>query len=163
MVAYSSLAIASLFALAATGANAFAPSSTILNTNLRSDTSLDAFAAPTLIIGPMIRKMRAENDKKKMPMASPDEARGEAPGLRVGEQAWKWPPVWPYDPDFFMRSEEIVAPPATGMANTMGGMQGAPAADVAEVEALDQVKFWKSDNGDVNTELDEEAAAQLTR
>ena len=48
------------------------------------------------IIGPMIRKMREEQAKKKMPMASEEERRDEAPGLRVGRGAWKWPPVWPY-------------------------------------------------------------------
>jgi hypothetical protein len=58
------------------------------------------------IIGGAIRKMREEDAKKKMPMALPEEAEREAPGLRVGEQAWKWPPVYPYDRELFRRPDE---------------------------------------------------------
>jgi len=59
-----------------------------------------------MIIGPAIRKMREENEKKKMPMASAEESEGESVGLRVGPQAWKWPSGWPYDPALFLRPEE---------------------------------------------------------
>ena len=47
-----------------------------------------------------------------MPMASPEDAASEAPGLRVGPQAWKWPPVWPYDDELFRRPDEEEAMPS---------------------------------------------------
>merc|ERR1711976_98736 len=79
----------------------------------------DAFTSPSIhqvqktsstqlyIIGPMIRKMREEQAKKKMPMASDEEREGEAPGLRVGTGAWRWPPVWPYSEAEFTPKEDI--------------------------------------------------------
>ena len=45
-------------------------------------------------------------------MASPEDAASEAPGLRVGPQAWKWPPVWPYDDELFRRPDEEEAMPS---------------------------------------------------
>lgn len=77
----------------------------VSTTTTTSSTSLSAVTMPPLIIGPMIKKMREENAKKKMPMADPTEAANEAPGLRVGQNAWKWPPLWPYDASFFVTSK----------------------------------------------------------
>jgi hypothetical protein len=134
---------------------------------LRQDTALNA--APPMIIGPMIRRMREEQEKKKMPMASDDEQRNEAPGLRVGGNAWKWPPVWPYEQEFFTPKDDIPKPdPAAqlgGMASLLGG--GMPQTSTvddtaADIEKLNPIKFWSEDRSDVKTELDEEAAAKLT-
>ena len=88
MVKYSFLALAAL-AMANMSTDAFAPKIT----SRVARTSLHAFAPPTMIIGPMIKRMREEQEKKKMPMASEQERAYEAPGLRVGSSAWKWPPV----------------------------------------------------------------------
>mmetsp|Transcript_4209 Transcript_4209/g.6386 ORF Transcript_4209/g.6386 Transcript_4209/m.6386 type:complete len:659 (+) Transcript_4209:162-2138(+) len=170
MVNYSSLAITALVALAASGANAFTPSTTSSSsatatptTFRNTDTSLNVM--PPMIIGPMIRKMKEEKAKQKMPMATADEALNEAPGLRVGEAVWKWPPVWPYDPQFFVRKEEIVVPKAPQLDSLAGMMSGMPQQPVVpeepEVEVLDLVKYWTEDKADVRTEIDPEAIEKL--
>ena len=153
-------------------ATAFAPQSTNTNINNahRVDTSLDA-VPPPMIIGPMIRKMREEQEKKKMPMITGDEAVGQAPGLRVGGKAWKWPPVWPYDDTFFTPPEDIpkVDPSekVTGMADLLTGGPQVPAAETEseekEEEKLDVVKYWTEEKADVKTEMDEEAVEKLKR
>ncbi|KAL3907768.1 MAG: hypothetical protein SGILL_008741 [Bacillariaceae sp.] len=136
------------------------------------DTSLNAL--PTMIIGPMIKKMRENQAKKKMPMADDKEAREQAPGLRVGGNAWKWPPIWPYDQNFFTPNEDINMP-STPDINPMqslmgGGMPELPnPEDVAtngeeeEIETLDEENYWSVEKADVKTEIDEESAARLTR
>lgn len=132
-------------------------------------TSTELNAMPPMIIGPMIRKMREEKEKAKMPMASENEMKGQAPGLRVGGNAWKWPPVWPYDQTFFTPPEDLNKPdPAAqlnGMAGMLSGVAQMPTPDQAEVqkETLDVVKYWKEDKGEVRTELDEEAVEKLKR
>ena len=131
---------------------------------LRQETALNA--APPMIIGPMIRKMREEQEKKKMPLASDDEQRNEAPGLRVGGNAWKWPPVWPYDQEFFTPKDDIPKPdPASqlgGMAGMLGGgVPPTPAVEDNDIEKLNPESFWSEEKGDVKTELDEEAAENL--
>mmetsp|Transcript_7158 Transcript_7158/g.10124 ORF Transcript_7158/g.10124 Transcript_7158/m.10124 type:complete len:653 (+) Transcript_7158:144-2102(+) len=165
MVNYSSVAIAALVALAASGANAFAPSTTTTSSTTFRNTDTSLNVMPPMIIGPMIRKMKEEKAKQKMPMATADEALKEAPGLRVGEAVWKWPPVWPYDPQFFMRKEEIVVPKAPQLDSLAGMMSGMPQQPVKpeepEVEVLDQVKYWSEDNADVKTEIDEAAIEKL--
>lgn len=138
---------------------------------------------PTVIIGPMIKKMREDKEKKKMPMVIGDEALGQAPGLRVGGSAWKWPPVWPYDQDFFTPNEDIAAPANTAqsqlqpMMGMLTGMQqqGLPSTaetgtDAAatidlpsEVGTLDPVAYWGVEKAGVRTELDAEAAEQLQK
>ena len=54
------------------GVRAFAPHPSV--------SSLSSLTTRLHIIGPMIRKMRENADKKNMPMANPDEVRLEAPG-----------------------------------------------------------------------------------
>ena len=131
-------------------------------------------ALPTMIIGPMIKKMRENQAKKKMPMADDKEARDQAPGLRVGGNAWKWPPIWPYDQNFFTPNEDIQMPPEPAggtnpMQNLMGGVPAIPnpedvaTTEVEEVETLDEEKYWSVEKADVKTELDEDSAAKLTR
>jgi hypothetical protein len=151
---------------------AFVPQSTSHSVRLGADsTALDAL--PTMIIGPMIKKMRENQAKKKMPMVDDSEARGQAPGLRVGGNAWKWPPIWPYDQNFFTPNEDIQIPDASSQMNPMqgllmGGMKvpnpdEVEPVDDANVETLDEVKYWGVEKADARTELDEEAAARLTR
>jgi hypothetical protein len=144
---------------------AFAPPST---NGVRTDTSLDA--APPMIIGPMIKKMRDEQEKKKIPMASQDEAMGQAPGLRVGGGAWKWPPVWPYDQDMFTPPDDIQKPdtniPLNDMAGMLSGVNQLPTPDEVEIkeqDVLDVLKYWAEEKADVVTEIDEEAVEKLKR
>jgi len=129
----------------------------------RSDTSLNAM--PPLIIGPALRKMREEKAKKLAPMATEDDLKNEAPGLRVGASTWKWPPVWPYDQTFFSPKDDIPKGPAgpNPMAQMMTGGPAAPAPQVVEVEKLDTVEYWQVENADVKTEMDEDAVVKLKR
>jgi hypothetical protein len=117
------------------------------------------------IIGPMIRKMREEKAKKNMPMASDEERSGEAPGLRVGSGAWKWPPVWPYGNDEFVRKDEIVDDKPSG--NPLNGMMGLPPAaadeEEKEVDVLDILNYWGSEKADIRTEIDVEASLSLKK
>jgi hypothetical protein len=110
--------------------------------------------------------MREEQQRKKMPMANENEVKGQAPGLRVGGAAWKWPPVWPYDETFFTPPEDLKKPdPAaqlSGMAGMLSGIAQVPTeSDSQEEEKLDVLKYWKEDKADVRTNLDEEAVEKL--
>jgi len=118
-----------------------------------------------MIIGPMIKKMKEEKAKKKAPMATEEDAKGQAPGLRVGGSTWKWPPVWPYDQKFFTPNEDIPQAPAGGnqMAQMMGGAPTPPTPQVIVVDKLDPVQYWQVEKADVKTEMDEEAANELMR
>lgn len=152
----------------ATKASAFVPQS---SNAIHEKTSL--YAMPPMIIGPMIRKMREEKEKKNMPMASEDEAVAQAPGLRVGGSAWKWPPIWPYDREFFTPTEDVPKPDPTkqmggvaGMAGMLSGVPQIPTPDeveIPEVDALDVLTYWSVEKADVRTELDEEAAEKLKK
>ena len=138
------------------------PSNTVV-INHRHDISLNAL--PPLIIGPMLRKMKEEKAKKQAPMATEADMRGQAPGLRVGASTWRWPPVWPYDQNFFTPKEDIPKAPAgpNPMAQMMTGAPMPPTPQVVEVPKLDPVEYWQVEKGDVKTEMDEDAAAKLTR
>ena len=143
------------------------------------------------IIGPLIRKMRGDEQAKNMPMSSLDEARLEAPGLRVGKDAWKWPPVWPYDSNFFKRDSELAAEKEKNKdMNPMNALMGGGAAealkgmgdgDGAEANGIssssksvekesgdgdgvtfDSLKYW-NDNENVKTELDERVVEKITK
>jgi hypothetical protein len=135
------------------------------STGVRQKTSLDVM--PPMIIGPMIKKMRAEKEKKNQPMATEDETKLAAPGLRVGGGSWRFPAVWPYDQTFFTPPDDIPASAGAGQLNPMagmlaGGMQQAAQPEV-EVEVLDVVKYWSEEKADVRTDLDEEAVEKLKR
>jgi len=176
MASYKAIALAFILGMLTEQVNAFVypsgPSSLI---NVRDATTgltrLHAFTPPTMIIGPMIKKMREENAKKKMPLASDEERGSEASGLRVGGNAWKWPPVWPYDDNMFKRTEEIKQPAAASgmgaMANMMGGMGGMPsmanatAAGNEDENKLDVLNYWSEEKAGVTTDLDPEAAEKL--
>jgi len=115
--------------------------------------------------------MRENQDKKNMPMAAGDELKNEAPGLRVGAGAWKWPPIWPYDGNFFKRRVELDAKAnANPMSNPMQQMMSGnlpKSGDDEEGEEdkegvlFDSVKYW-ADNSEVMTELDERVAEKIT-
>jgi hypothetical protein len=151
---------------------------TTATTQCNARTSLYA-VTPTLIIGPMLKKMREEKAKKKMPMVVGDEALGQAPGLRVGGSAWKWPPIWPYDQDFFTPNEDITSPANTAQGQLqpmMGLLSGMPQQqDLSDTDAapgtttevednkLDPITYWSVEKADVRTELDSEAAEQLRK
>ena len=162
MVKYSFLALAAL-AMVNMSTDAFAPKTT----SRTARTSLNAFTPPTLIIGPMIKRMREEQEKKKMPMASEQERAYEAPGLRVGSSAWKWPPVWPYDQSFFVPKEDLIsqgAPDLAGMAGMMNGLpQVSESVEVKEKKTFDVIQYWNEEKGNVPTELDPEAIARLKK
>lgn len=103
-------------------------------------------------------------------MATEGEMKGQAPGLRVGGSAWKWPPVWPYDQDFFTPIEDIAKPDPAAQLNSMAGMMsGTPAIpkpdeiEIKEQETLDAIKYWKDEKGEIKTELDEEAVEKLKK
>lgn len=147
--------------------------SVIKNNNRNEDTRLH-------IIGPIIRKMREANAEKNRPLASDEERESEAPGLKVGTGVWKWPPVWPYAPDFFLRvkEEELeksnqnnpMSSALLGMGG--GGVNGATPPGVMDAETLkkkeeearlDPMKFWGEEKKDVLTELDEEAVEKLKK
>mmetsp|Transcript_11232 Transcript_11232/g.12829 ORF Transcript_11232/g.12829 Transcript_11232/m.12829 type:complete len:657 (-) Transcript_11232:104-2074(-) len=131
-----------------------------------SATSLNmAFTPPTMIIGPMIRRMREEKEKKNQPLASDEEKAKGAPGLKVGANAWKWPVIWPYDPSIFDNKKETVEDPAMNPAMALLGGGGVP--DFAtppianDTEVFDTMKFWDEELSDVTTDLDSESTAKL--
>lgn len=131
--------------------------------NRQADTSLNAL--PPLIIGPMLKKMKEEKAKKNAPMATESDSKGQAPGLRVGGSTWKWPPVWPYDQNFFTPPEDIPkgGPQGNPMAQMMTGGPAPPTPQLIEVEKLDVVQYWQVEQAGVRTEMDEEAAERLTK
>lgn len=133
------------------------------NINRQSDMSLNAM--PPLIIGPWLRKMKEEKAKKRAPMATEEDLKGEAPGLRVGASTWKWPPVWPYDQDFFTPKDDIPKAPAgpNPMAQMMSGAPVPPTPQVIEVDKLDAVQYWQVEKADVRTEMDEDSVEKLTK
>mmetsp|Transcript_471 Transcript_471/g.1053 ORF Transcript_471/g.1053 Transcript_471/m.1053 type:complete len:650 (-) Transcript_471:1504-3453(-) len=137
------------------------PSNTLV-TDRHRDTSLNSL--PPLIIGPMLRKMKEEKAKKRAPMATEADLKGQAPGLRVGASTWKWPPVWPYDQNFFTPKDDIPKTPSgpNPMAQMMtGGAPMPPQPQVVEVEKLDPVQYWQVEQADVRTEMDEDAVEKL--
>lgn len=162
----SHVSMAALAAAAAVATvTAFAPPS-IISTRVATTTGGETSSTSLNIIGPMIRKMREKDDKKNMPMASSEESRNEAPGLRVGDGAWKWPPVWPYDSNFFKREAEMNDKGnANPLANPMQAMMGGDDANGGENGTdvvFDSLKFW-DEKKDVMTELDERVVEKITK
>jgi len=167
MVKFNMYAVTVFLATCAVSGSAFVPQAT---QSVNKESALNAL--PTMIIGPMIKKMREEQAAKNQPMIEADEARGQAPGIRVGGSAWKWPPIWPYGDDFFTPTEDLPEPsdPNKSLQNMAQMMQnGAPeevkveeVEEEEEIEKLDVVKYWGEEKGDVRTELDEESVEKLT-
>ena len=167
-----------LAALFAGAVDAFAPPKAAP----RVSTTLSAM--PPLIIGPMLKKMKEEKEKKKMPMADATEAANEAPGLKVGKGAWKWPAMWPYDASFFVTSKEFQVSQQkkqqSQMKDALTGMAGIPnkngfdpngantlaVPDAAEKgeeqeETFDPLKYWGEDKADATTDMDADAVEKL--
>jgi len=115
----------------------------------------------------MLKKMREEKQKSRMPLADASEAVKEAPGLRVGKGAWKWPPVWPYDASFFKTTAEISkAAENQNQMNTMAsmltGIAQLPTDNGSEEEyKFDPVKYWGEEQEKASSELDPEAIEKL--
>ena len=161
MAIISKSAVALLACSVFASTHGFAPSSPQLAVSQKSDET----STQLYIIGPMIRRMRDEKEAQNMPMANPDEARAEAPGLRVGVNAWKWPPVWPYDSNFFKRKSEMKGKNSNNaMLNMMNPMETMDKPDLSEVDenAFDSIKWWE-ENKDVTTDLDQRVAEKISR
>mmetsp|Transcript_20152 Transcript_20152/g.43471 ORF Transcript_20152/g.43471 Transcript_20152/m.43471 type:complete len:656 (+) Transcript_20152:69-2036(+) len=141
------------------------------NPQPRLSTAVRAYAPP-FIVGPMLKKMREAEEKKRAPMTDATEAANEAPGLRVGKNSWKWPPVWPYDKMLFLPSKQLDEMEKKQAMNQMasaltgtGQNPMLPGADQAattdDVEEFDPVAFWGKENGDVETKMDSESVEKL--
>jgi SAM-dependent methyltransferase len=149
------------FVMAASVSEAFVAPRTARQPSV-SAPALDA--VPPMIIGPMIKKMREEKAKKNMPMADAEETAKEAPGLKVGKEVWKWPPIWPYDESFFkpaaatasLASQESLS----NMASMISGVAQVPAVD-EEASKFDPLKYWGEDQAITPTNLDPEAIEKL--
>eukprot|EP00549_Striatella_unipunctata_P018840 CAMPEP_0118688402 /NCGR_PEP_ID=MMETSP0800-20121206/8901_1 /TAXON_ID=210618 ORGANISM="Striatella unipunctata, Strain CCMP2910" /NCGR_SAMPLE_ID=MMETSP0800 /ASSEMBLY_ACC=CAM_ASM_000638 /LENGTH=632 /DNA_ID=CAMNT_0006585659 /DNA_START=53 /DNA_END=1952 /DNA_ORIENTATION=+ len=126
------------------------------------NTRLHAFAP--LIIGPLLRKLRDPDDSKG-PMVTENELAAEAPGLRVGAGAWKWPSVWPFEEDMFKRKDEIPNQQINDMVSMLSGTPQLPVpSEVEEQEnALDLEKYWMEEKGDATTDMEPAAIASLQR
>lgn len=114
----------------------------------------------------MIRRMREEQAKKKMPMASEQEREGEAPGLRVGSGAWRWPPVWPYSDTDFVPKEDITEPKAAPVTGLLAGNLPKPdeieeEEEEEKKETLDVLHYWGEEKAGVKTEIDPDAVKKL--
>lgn len=151
--------------------DAFSPPSSISTSTISK--SSQPSSTQLYIIGPMIRKMQGKDkEQQNMPMMDAEEARSEAPGLRVGASAWKWPPVWPYDANFFKRDAEITADKdKAAQNNPMGalmsgglpkaGGEGEDGENNGDEVVFDSLKYW-ADNEGVKTELDERVIEKIT-
>lgn len=162
------LLVAVVAAAAAAHCEAFVatPTKTTLHHEfVATTTSLDAL--PPMIIGPMIKKMQKDNAKKNLPMVDRDEATAEAPGLKVGKDVWKWPPVWPYDERFFKPSALAASASSQENLSQMAGMLSGVAqipttvSEEEESEKFDPIQYWSQDQGAAPTNLDSEAIEKL--
>jgi hypothetical protein len=157
--------LASFSLFIAVVSNSYSNSYAFVNKSAWSISAPKSSSTELYIIGPMIRKMREQNAQNKMPMASDTDKMGEAEGVRVGDGAWKWPPVWPYDGDAFIPKQDIKKPP---QASPMGAMLGQmPAMDQIEQDEeqeskFDVMKYWQEEKADVTTDVDEAAAKKLS-
>jgi len=105
-----------------------------------------------------------DDDAPIRPLALDGEMKNAAPGLRVGESAWKWPPVWPYDRNFFKRKAELENAGAQKSAINMMSMQGVSTESEAEAEeatVFDSLGYWE-DNREVATDLDARVVEKIT-
>ena len=123
-------------------------------------------ALPPLIISPIIKKMREENAKKNLPMVDAEEARQEAPGLKVGKDVWKWPAVWPYDDITFKPVATIESPTSAEnlnqIANAISGVASVPTVpDESMAPKFDPLAYWGIDQSTVETNMDNEAIEKL--
>jgi len=128
---------------------------------------------PPMIIGPMIRKIKAANEKKKLPMADQAESQNEAAGLRVGGKSWKWPPVWPYDQGTFEAFADVEQAQAAekrkalaslasgGMTQQLPGDDAPVPAEDDTITKFDPIKFWGEEVATEATDISSEAVYNL--
>jgi hypothetical protein len=133
---------------------------------VRTSTCLN-MAVPPFIISPMIRRWQEEQRKKNLPMASAEERLGEAPGLRVGAGAWKWPQIWPYDDTFFRPMGSTPASPAGSITTLLSNGVPSPTTGMppfAEAgQELDVITYWGEDKKLVTTDIDADSAELIRR
>ena len=127
-------------------------------------TSLSAL--PPMIITPFIKKMREENAKKNLPMVDAEEARQEAPGLKVGKEVWKWPAVWPYDDITFKPVATLESPTSAEnlnqIASAISGVATVPTVpDESTAPKFDPLAYWGQDQSTATTNMDAEAIEKL--
>ena len=188
MANYKQIALAAVLVLAGNNVSAFQPNHHVSHASTAttittaktssSSTQLHAVLLPPMIISGAIKKYQKQQAEKRMPMASREEAKGEAPGLRVGAAVWKWPPIWPYDREFFMPTEDIptkdMAVQAQEVAGMLSGIQQPPEVAAAQAQAnnaqapekkpedkLNVFEYWGKEKVDVKTEMDEEAIQKI--
>lgn len=160
MTIYKAVAVKAFLLIGAISCNAFTPAINPISRRTVHTSTTELF-----IIGPFIKKMRAEQEKKNMPMASPEERQGEAPGLRVGTGAWKWPPIWPYASDEFIPNEDLPSNQPNMAAMLTGSAGALPSPEEAlskEEDKLDVMQYWGEEKSDIMTEIPEKSAKMLT-
>lgn len=173
----SSKFVTTVFLISSYGVKAFVPNALPANViSPRTDEKTQVHGAlhaiaPSFIIGPMIRKMKEAQEKKKMPMANKEEAQFEAPGLRVGKGSWKWPPVWPYDSTTFQPMADVEvsqqAEKQRALTNIASGGAVPQLADGLAIDgevsenSFDPVKYWGEEMATATTDISEDAANNL--
>jgi SAM-dependent methyltransferase len=123
-------------------------------------------AVPPMIIAPMLKKMKEENAKKNLPMVDAEEAEKEAPGLKVGKEVWKWPPIWPYDEVTFKPVATLESATSAEnlnqIASAISGVATVPTIpDETNSPMFDPMQFWGIDQEGVPTDMDTEAVERL--
>jgi SAM-dependent methyltransferase len=170
MKSSSLVGIISFLAQAVAFTSGFIPFGGVTSSMRReSSTSLEAAVMPPFIISGMMKKMRENKEKSKIPITR-EEVNAEAPGLRVGRKAWKWPAIWPYDANFFMPAAIAAEQQRKASMSTMqsifsGGTPVLPTPEEVEKsgastdDAFDPLKYWSEQPP---REIDPETAAKLT-
>lgn len=106
--------------------------------------------------------MREEEAKKKMPMASAEDLEGESVGLRVGPQAWKWPPVYPYDDELFLRPDaEAPLPNPMAIVNGEDGEETEEAEKERVSKSIESAKKFWTDEPSTSPFLSESSVSNL--
>lgn len=146
--------------------NGFSPTSTKNSILMRRQSLSTLHALPPMIISPIIKKMREENAKKNLPMVDAEEARKEAPGLKVGKEVWKWPAVWPYDEITFKPVATLESPTSAEnlnqIASAISGVATVPTVpDESLAPKFDPLAYWGVDQSTTETNMDVEAIEKL--
>ena len=90
--------------------------------------------------------------------------------MRVGADAWKWPPVWPYDGNFFKRQVELDNSKTSSSPLSMINNLGEVAENMSSEEdgaakkevTFDSLEFWQG-KGNVKTEIDSRTIEKITK
>jgi SAM-dependent methyltransferase len=170
MKPYTLVGIISVLTRGVAFTSAFVPFGTVTPPS-RHETSTSSLQAvmPPFIISGVMKKMRENKEKSKIPITR-EEVNAEAPGLRVGRKAWKWPAIWPYDGNFFMPAAVAAEQRRKASMSTMqsilsGGTPTLPTPEEVEKsgastdETFDPLTYWSEQPP---LEIDPETAAKLT-